>query len=130
MLPLPIHRFAPLSTQWSPSRRAVVSRPTESDPWPGSVSANAPTFSSRAIAGSQRCFCSSEPSMLIEPMARPFWTPRKVLTLPSPRDSSSVTMPAASRDSPGQPYPVIAPPPTPSAAIFGTSSNGNSARSQ
>ena len=33
--------------------------------------------------------------MLIEPMARPFCTPRNVLTLPSPRDSSRVTMPWA-----------------------------------
>ena len=52
--------------------------------------------------------------MLIEPMARPFCTPRKVFTLPSPRDSSRVTIPAARRDRAGQPYPVIAPPTTPS----------------
>ena len=68
--------------------------------------------------------------MLIDPIARPFCTPRKVLTLPSPRDSSSVTMPAASRDRPGHPYPGSLRRPRRAAAIFGTSSNGNSARSQ
>ena len=31
------------------------------EPTSGSVSAKAPIFSSRAIAGSQRCFCSSDP---------------------------------------------------------------------
>ena len=61
MVPLPIHFLRPLSTQESPSRRAVVSSETESEPWSGSVRANAPILSSRAIGGSQRCFCSSEP---------------------------------------------------------------------
>ena len=103
MLALPIQRLAPLRTSASPSRRTVVSSATESDPWFGSVSANAPILSSVAIAGSQRCFCSSLPSRLIEPMARPDCTPRKVLTLPSPREISSVTIPAASGDRPGQP---------------------------
>ena len=39
----------------------------------------------------------------IEPIVRPDCTPMNVLTLPSPRDISRVTMPAASRDRPGQP---------------------------
>ena len=47
--PLPIQRLAPSSTQSSPSRRALVSSATESEPCSGSVSANAPTFSSRAM---------------------------------------------------------------------------------
>ncbi len=42
MVPLPIHFFSPLISQVSPSRRAEVSRPTESEPWVGSVRANAP----------------------------------------------------------------------------------------
>ena len=63
-------------------------------------------------------------------MVRPDWTPRKVLTLPSPREISSDTMPAASRDSPGQPWPEIVEPTTPSPASFGTSAHGISARSQ
>ena len=33
--PLPIQRLAPSSTQSPPSRRAVVSSATESDPWGG-----------------------------------------------------------------------------------------------
>ena len=49
MLPLPIHFLRPLSTQESPSRRAVVSSETESEPWSGSVRANAPILSSRAM---------------------------------------------------------------------------------
>ena len=44
--PLPIQRLAPSSTQPSPSRRALVSSATESEPCAGSVSANAPIASS------------------------------------------------------------------------------------
>ena len=40
MVPLPIHFLAPLIVQVSPSRRAVASSATESEPWVGSVSAN------------------------------------------------------------------------------------------
>ena len=130
MLALPIQRLAPSSTQESPSRRTVVSSATESEPWSGSVSAKAPIRSSVAIPGSQRCRCSSLPSRLIVPMASPDWTPRNVFTLPSPREISRLTIPAASRDSPGQPYPWIVEPTIPSAASFGTSGQGNSARSQ
>jgi len=32
IVPLPIHRFSPSITYSSPSRRAVVSRPAESEP--------------------------------------------------------------------------------------------------
>ena len=59
---LPIHVFWPLSTQVSPSRRAVVVKPPEvPDPTSGSVSPKEPIFSMRAMGGNQRCFCSSEP---------------------------------------------------------------------
>ena len=59
---LPIHFFWPLSTQVSPSRRAVVVKPPAvPEPASGSVRPNAPIFSSRAIAGNHCCFCSSEP---------------------------------------------------------------------
>jgi hypothetical protein len=64
---------------------------------------DAPSFSSRAIGGSQRCFCSAEPSMAIERMASPACTPRKVARLPSPRDSSMVIKPADSGSISGQP---------------------------
>ena len=102
-MPLPIHFLAPSITQVSPSRRAEVSRATESEPWSGSVSANAPIFSSRAMAGSQRCFCSSDPQNAIDRMASPACTPTNVPMLPSPRASSIVTSPAASGSMSGQP---------------------------
>jgi hypothetical protein len=72
---LPIHFFRPFSTNESPSRRAEVSSPTASEPCAGSVSPKAPIFSSRAIAGSHRSRCSSEPSMAIDCMARKLCTP-------------------------------------------------------
>src|SRR5260370_13274117 len=76
---LPIHFFCPFSTQLSPSRRAVVNRPPEvPEPTSGSVKPKEPIFSSRAIGGSHFCFCSSQPSRKIEPIANPLWTPKKV----------------------------------------------------
>ncbi len=101
--PLPIQRLCPLSTHSWPSRRAEVSRATESEPCSGSVKANAPVCSNRAIDGSHRSFCSSEPSMLIAPMHRLACTPRNVLMLPSTRAISRATIPAALRVIPGQP---------------------------
>ena len=106
MLALPIQRFAPLSTQESPSRRTLVSSATESEPWSGSVRAKAPILSSAAIAGSQRCFCSSLPSRLIVPMVSPDCTLMKVVMLPSPRASSRVTMPELERRQPGAAVPL------------------------
>ena len=94
-LPRPIHRLRPLSTQLSPSRLAEVSRATESEPCSGSVSANAPSLSMAAMAGSERSFCSSEPHIAIDFMARPACTPRNTPRLPSPRCSSIVTRPHA-----------------------------------
>ncbi len=64
-------------THLSLSRRAEVSSATESEPCSGSVSANAPSLSSCAMLGSQRCFCSSEPSIAIDCMASPPWTPQE-----------------------------------------------------
>ena len=51
--------FTPLSTQWSPSRTAVVRRPEASDPTCGSVRQKAPSMSPRASGTRKRCFCSS-----------------------------------------------------------------------
>ena len=79
----------------SPSGAAEVSSATESEPCSGSVSANAPSFSIRAMAGSQRAFCSSEPHIAIDSMASPACTPRNTPRLPSPRCSSIVTSPHA-----------------------------------
>ena len=128
--PLPIHRFAPSITYSSPSRRAVVSSATESEPWSGSVSANAPSASIRAIGGSQRCFCSSEPNAAIERIASPAWTPRSVPRLPSPRLSSIWMSPAATALIGGQPYPSMPSPTSPSSPSRRARSSGSSARSQ
>ena len=128
--PLPIHRLAPSSTQWSPSRRAVVSRLTTSDPWVGSVSATAPSSSSRAIAGSQRSRCSSDPSRCTDVIASPECTALSVATDPSPRASSAHIIPSASGETPAHPYPSIEAPATRVAAYPPSSSRGNRAASQ
>ena len=87
-----------------PSRRAVVvSPPATPDPTSGSVSPNAPIFSIRAISGSQRCFCSSEPHRKMDPMARPPCTPKNVLIDGSTRASSIAIMPSSRKPPPGQP---------------------------
>ena len=57
----------------------------------------------RAISGSHRCFCSSEPSIAIDFIASPAWTPSNVPRLPSPRLSSMWTSPSAIGSSPAQP---------------------------
>ena len=63
----------------------------------------APIRSRRAIGGSQRRRCSSDPSSAIAPIASPEWTPMKVLRLASPRASSMPASPAATGLIPGQP---------------------------
>ncbi len=55
------------------------------------------------MGGNQRSFCSSEPSIAIDFMASPDWTPRKVPRLPSPRFSSMWTSPHAIALIAGQP---------------------------
>ena len=96
----------------------------------GSVSANAPILSSVAIAGSQRCFCSSLPSRWIEPIARPDCTPKNVLTLPSPRDISSGDQPGGQRRQAGAAVALDRAADDAELGDLGTSVNGNSARSQ
>ena len=81
----------------------MVRRWAASEPISGSVSPKAPIFSSRAICGSHSWRCSSEPQTRIEVIARPDCTPKKVLTLASPRDSSIVIRLAATALIPGQP---------------------------
>ena len=131
MVPRPIHRLRPFSTQPpAGSGRAEVSRATESEPWSGSVSANAPSLSIRAMPGSQRSFCSSEPHIAIDIMARPACTPRNTPRLPSPRCSSIVTSPHAIGLIPGHPYPWMSSPTMPNSGSRRTSGQGISARSQ
>jgi hypothetical protein len=110
---LPIQRFWPLSTHSSPSRRAVVRSPAAtSEPPVGSVSPNAPICSNRAIAGSQRSFCSSEPQLAMLPMASPECTPKKVAREASACAISSAIQPLSSDDGlvpaiPRSAYPLI-----------------------
>jgi hypothetical protein len=86
---LPIQRLAPLSTQVSPSRWAVVSIPRATpEPTSGSVRPKAPIASKRAMRGSHSSFCSSDPQWWIEPIARWLCTPRPVATEQSTAASS------------------------------------------
>ena len=55
------------------------------------------------MPGSQRCFCSSDPSIQIERIANPAWTAWIVPMLPSPRLSSMWISPAATGLIGGQP---------------------------
>src|SRR6266403_1784223 len=112
---LPIHLFWPLRIQVLPSRFAVVVRPPDApEPTNGSVRPKQPIFSKRAIGGSHFCFCSSEPSIYIEPIARPMCTPRKVEKDGSTSATSIWMKPNNARLPPAQPYPFMATPPMPS----------------
>ena len=102
-MPLPIQRLRPLRTTSPPSGRADVSSRIASDPWSGSVSANAPIASTRASGPSQRSFCCSEPCAAIDRIASPACTPANVARLPSPRLSSMAMIPADGIDMSGQP---------------------------
>jgi hypothetical protein len=63
--------LVPLMIQSLPSRRAVVARPAESLPLPGSVSAHAASHSPLAAFGRYFLFCSSEPNARMWPVPRP-----------------------------------------------------------
>ena len=100
------------------------------EPVSGSVSPNAPISSIRAIAGSQRSRCSSEPHSMIEPIASPPCTPMKVPIEESMRDISMATRPLTSAPRAGQPGPSYVRPAMPRPAMPGIRSWGNSARVQ
>ena len=59
---LVMNALDPLITQFSPSRVAVVRVAPASEPPPGSVRPNAPSFSPDVRAGSHCCFCASVPN--------------------------------------------------------------------
>jgi len=81
----------PLSTQWSPSRRAVVRRLATSEPPPGSVIASAEIFWPSMTAGSTRALSVSEPSAAMGGRPMP-WLIRPAMIPPeAARHSSSVT---------------------------------------
>jgi hypothetical protein len=56
-----MNALVPLMTHSSPSSRAVVARAPASEPLPGSVRPNAPSFSPDVSEGSHSAFCSSVP---------------------------------------------------------------------
>src|SRR5258707_4701808 len=98
---LPIHFFSPLRIQVSPSRFAVVRSPPDApEPTSGSVRAKQPILSNRAIGGSHFCFCSSDPSIYIEPIASPICTPRKVENEGSMRAASNLIKAQSARPPP------------------------------
>ena len=89
LLPCVMKVLVPLSTQWSPSRTAVVRVPAASLPALGSVSAQAPSFSPRANGVSHRDFCASEPNMKMCAGPRPLCAATDSATDGSTRASSS-----------------------------------------
>ena len=102
--PLVMKFFEPLSTQCRPSRTAVVRMPPASEPEPGSVRPQQPTFSPRASGGRKRRFCSSLPARLMWAEQRLWWAASESATPASTRASSSITIAQSSIDSPEPPY--------------------------
>src|SRR6185437_13003884 len=79
-MPFVMKVLAPLRTQWSPSRTAVVRTPCRSLPAPGSVIAIAPMHSPDAMPGSQRASCSSVPRSTMYGIAMSSWRPNPELS--------------------------------------------------
>ena len=101
--PFVIHIFVPLSTQSSPSRRALVRIDAGSEPASGSVRPKHPIASPAAIFGSHSCFCSSEPKRQIANIASDPWTETNERRPESPASSSWHTSPYAVALAPAQP---------------------------
>src|SRR5688572_26106574 len=120
----------PSMTHSSPSSRAVVRTARASEPPPGSVSANAPIASPRAIGTSHPCFCSSVPKRWIGFAARPTAASSVMATEESHLAISSRQRQNVSRSPPCPPYPSgNGMPNSPSSPIRFTTSSGNSSRS-
>ena len=120
----------PSSTHSSPSRCALVSSATTSEPWLGSVSAKAPSTSQVAIRGRYCARCSAEPSMAMVVIASPECTALRVAMLPSPRASSAAIMPFGQVGQPGAAVADDGRAGDAEPAVARRSSTGNSARSQ
>jgi hypothetical protein len=88
MVPIPIQRFDPLSTQSVPSRVAKVFMLEGSLPADGSVRPKQPMASPLAILGSHSSLCSSEPNLWIADIASEPCTETKVRKPESPASSS------------------------------------------
>jgi hypothetical protein len=85
-----MNALAPLMTQRSPSRTAVVRVAPASDPPPGSVSPNAPSARPARRSGSHRSCCSGVPNRWIGIAPRPTPASRVIATDESTRASSSI----------------------------------------
>ncbi len=90
--PCVMKALLPFSTQWSPSRTAVVRIAAASLPDPGSVSAQAASFSPRASGARYRSFCSVLPNIAMCDAPRPLCAATDSDTLGSTRASSSMQM--------------------------------------
>src|SRR3712207_9500013 len=97
-------------THPSPSRRALVSSITASDPCSGSVRPKAPIFSILAIGGGPFCFCFSLPPPAVLPLPHPPRPPPKGFVLPSPPPGSTTPTPHPTSLLPRQPEPPIVAP--------------------
>ena len=103
MLPLVIQVFSPLSTQPSPSRRAVVRMPAGFDPKSGSVRPKHPTAFPLCSGGSHFCFCCSLPNQKMGYITSAPCTETKLRTPESTRSSSCMTSPYSTLLMPAQP---------------------------
>ncbi len=101
--PFVIHIFVPFNTQSEPSRFAIVRIEPGSDPASGSVSPKHPIASPACIAGSQRCFCSSEPHFQIAYIESEPCTETRLRIPASPASSSWQTRPYMTELAPGRP---------------------------
>ena len=123
--PLVMKVFEPLSTQWAPSRTAVVLVPPASEPALFSVRPQQPTFSPRASGTRCFLFCSSLPARKIWAEHRLWWAASDSATPASTRDSSSMTTAQSRVDMPEPPYSVgQATPMRPSSASLAKTSRG------
>ena len=104
MPPLVMKFFDPFRTQWPPSLTAVVRMPPASEPEPGSVSPQQPTFSPRARGGRKRRFCSALPPRWMWAEQRLWWAARESATPASTRASSSITIAQSRVERPDPPY--------------------------
>src|SRR5690625_630922 len=123
---LPIHFFCPLSIQ--PSSvflQVVVKPPATALPTSGSVKPKAPIASNCCILGNHFCFCSSEPSRYIEPIANPDCTPKKVAIEASILASSAAITPSITKGRFGHPYPSYVTPHKFNSLNLGITSKGN-----
>ena len=101
--PFVIHIFVPLRIQSEPSRLAVVRIEPGSEPASGSVSPKQPIFSPACIAGSQRCFCSSDPHLQIAYIESEPCTETRLRMPASPASSSWQTSPYMTELASGRP---------------------------